>query len=371
MLKFSQFLAEAKNNTEFNLNDAKGKLFEILVGSHLKHGSDEKGAPANFLTHYRDEDGKSPKGVHDYIMKEMEKRHPGMYAEINDHARGAADHLRQNLQNDGHHTLHDIAWTSQPSDHKSFTGLEDPNSDADIMVKSNKGHTGISLKYGSEKQPNLRNPGLSSIENLAGLKKGDIVNMYNDHQNNVRDIGFTGTSAENHRTYKANKDTPEAKAAEQSSLETRRKIAQKWQNGYAKMSSDQLKDKILSLASPETVFPHYRLHTRTGLASGPEHHMAGVTKELEDGLSHYAEFKAVPHSGKGITAQILGRHHNSNSWHPVVEHGVKATSGPMKGMNGTTKLKLRPTKESKPSVSMKETSHGGSNFYSPSEISDV
>jgi hypothetical protein len=368
MLRFLEFITEAIGNKEFNLSDSKGKLFEILAGSHLKHGSDKNGEPADFLSHYRDEDGNSPRNIHNYIKEEMEKRHPGMYSEINDHAREAAEHLRNNFKKDGHHTLHDIAWTSQPSDHKSFTGLEDPNSDADIMVRTNRGHVGVSLKYGSQKEPNLRNPGLASIETLAGTKKGEIVNMYNEHQNKVRDIGYTKTSAENHRIYKANKNTPEAKAAEESSLQTRRKIAQKWQNGYAKMSSDQLKDKILSLASPETVFPHYRLHTRTGLSSGVEHHMAGVTKELEDGLSHYAEFKAVPHNGEGITAQILGRHHNTNTWHPVIDHGVKGTSGPMKGMNGTTKLKLRPPKQEKQTVSAKEASHGGSNFYSPSEI---
>lgn len=370
MLRFSEFLLEGRGNTEFNLNDAKGKLFEILAGSHIKHGSDKKGNPANFLTHYRDEEGKTPKDVHDYIKKELEKRHPGMYDEINSHARGAAEHLRNNLAKDGHKTLHDVAWTSQPSDHKSFTGLEDPNSDADIMVKSNKGHIGVSLKYGSEKQPNLRNPGLSSIERLGGLKKGEIVNLYTQHQNNVRDLGFEGSAAENHRTYKANKETDAAKAAEESSLNTRRKIAQKWQNGYSKMNSNQLRDKILELASPETVFPHYRLHTRTGLASGPEHHMGGVTQDLENALSHYAEFKAVPHSGEGITAQILGRHHNSNTFHPVVEHGVKGTSGPMKGMNGTTKLKLRAPKPVAPKVSQSETTHAGQNFYSPSEISN-
>lgn len=368
MYSFLQFLAEGMGNEEFNLSDAKGKLFEILAGSHAKHGSNEDGAPNGFLTDYRDEENKTPKSVHDYIKKELEKRHPGMYSEINEHARGAAEHLKQNLSKDGHHTLHDIAWTSQPSDHKSFTGLEDPNSDADIMMRTNKGHVGVSLKYGSQQQPNLRNPGLSSIEKLANLKKRELVDVYNEHQNNVRNLGFTGTNTQNHRDYKANKNSTESKAAEDSSLTARQKIAQKWQNGYSRMHSDQLKDKILELASPETVFPHYRLHTRTGLSSGPEHHMGGVTKDLENLLSNYAEFKAVPHPGGNITAQILGRHKDTNSWHPVVDHGVKGTSGPMKGMNGTTKLKLRLPKTQKTSVSMKETSHGGSNFYSPSEI---
>lgn len=366
MFKFSSFLLE---ESDFNLSDAKGKLFEILVGSHLKHGKNEKGYASKFLTHYRDEDGKSPEAIHNSIKQELENRHPGMYDEINEHAAGAADHLRNNMKDDGHHTIHDIAWTSQPSDHQSFTGIEDPNSDADIMIKTNKGPHGISLKYGSQKQPNLRNPGLNTIESLAGVKRGEITSLYNDHQNKIRELGFDGTISQNHKKYKENKNSEESQAAEDSSLETRRKIAQKWQNGYAEKSSDELKDTIKGLVSPETVFPHYRLHTRTGLNSGVEHHMAGVNSELDNLLSNYEEFKSVPHSGEGITAQILGRHKGSDKFHPVVDHGVKGTSGPMKGMSGTTKLKLREPsiKKERHPEEAGSGEHGGVSFHAPGE----
>lgn len=370
MLNFSNFITEGAKNSEFNVNDAKGKAFEILSGSHLRHGTDKKGNPKNLLTHFRDEKGKAPSEVLAYIKQEMDKRHPGMFDQINQHAREAADHMRAHLKKNGHHTINEIAWTSQPSDHESFTGEKDPNSDADIMLRTNKGPIGISLKYGTQKNPNLRNPGLDTIEQLAGLKRGSIVNEYNKHQDTVRQLGFNGSQAENHEAFKANKNSRAAQAAVESGLNTRRQIAKKWQNGYSKMNSDQLREKIVSLVSPETKFEHYRLHTRP-TASGVTHHMGSVQDDIRGALSHYAEFKAMPHSGAGISVQILGRHHGSNDWHPVVTHGVKGTSGPMKGMNGTTKLSLRaPKAQARKVVSPDEKGsgqHGGKDFYGPEE----
>lgn len=352
MKSFLDFLLEGKGNAEFNLNDAKGKAFEILVGSHLKHGSGKDGHPAGYLSHYRDENENSPREVLNYIKTELDKSHPGMYDEINNHAKGAAENMREHLKKGGHHTFHDIAWTSQPSDHKSFTGEEDPNSDADVMLKTNKGPIGVSLKYGTQKQPNLRNPGLASIEELAGLKKGEITGLYNQHNQNLKQLGFTDTAEKNHKAYKADKNSQAAKAAEQSSLSARREMARKWQDGYSAMNSDQLKNTITSLVSPETKFEHYRLHTRP-TASGVEHHMGGIQDDVNRLLSHYAKFKAVPHSGEGISVQVLGKHHGSDEWHPVITHSVKNVSGPMKGVAGTTKLGLRapsnkPAKQTTP-----------------------
>ena len=372
MLNFSTFLFEGAKNKQFNLNDAKGKLFEILAGSHIKHGANKSGKPAAFLTHYRDENKNSPQTVHDYIKKELDKRNPGMYDQINEHARQAAGRARDYLRSKGHHTVNEVAWTSQKSDHKSFTGVEDENSDADIMLHTNKGPIGVSLKYGTQKNPNLRNPGLDSIEQLAGLKKGAITGLYNQHQQNVRDLGFTGIQGENHEAFKANPSSRASVAAVDSSLRTRREIAKAWQNGYASMNSDQLREKIVSLVSPETEFEHFRLHSRP-TASGVAHHIGHIQDDIRDGLSNYAEFKAVPHSGSGISVQILGRHHDSKEFHPVITHGVKGTSGPMKGMNGTTKLSLKipKVKPAKVKVAPEEKGsgeHGGRSFYGPGEI---
>jgi hypothetical protein len=354
MLKFKEYIVEAKDNDEFNLNDAKGKVFEILLGSHLHHGSDKNGNPNEFLSHYRDENKNSPQQVLSYIKDELDKRHPGMFNEINSHAKDAAEHVRKHLIKDGHHTIDSAAWTSQKTDHKSFTGEEDPNSDADVMIKTNHGPIGLSLKYGTQKQPNLRNPGLNSIESLANLKKGEVTDLYDKHQEKVADLGFKGSIEQNHKKYKENKNSPEAKEAEASSLGTRREIAKKWQDGYSRMSSDELKNKIVSLVSPETKFKHYRIHTRP-TASGVEHHMGGIQDDVNDLLKNYAEFKAVPHSGEGISAHIMGRHHGSDEWHPVVSHSVKGVSGPMKNFAGTTKLLLR-NKKAAPKETKKATS---------------
>lgn len=371
MFNFLQFLSEGAKNKEFNLNDAKGKLFEILAGSHIKHGSDKSGKPAAFLTHYRDENGSSPQAVHDYIKSELEKRYPGMYNQINDHARQAAQRAKDYLKSQGHHTVNEVAWTSQKADHKSFTGVEDENSDADIMLHTNKGPIGVSLKYGTQKNPNLRNPGLDSIEQLAGLKKGKITGLYNQHQKNIRDLGYTGSQGDNHEEFKADKNSKRAMAAVESGLRTRREIAKTWQNGYAAMNSDQLREKIVSLVSPETKFEHFRMHSRP-TASGVDHHIGHIQDDIRNALSNYAEFKAMPHSGSGISVQILGRHHGSDEFHPVITHGVKGTSGPMKGMNGTTKLSLKTPKVAKvkpPSTPEERGSgeHGGKSFYGPGE----
>lgn len=368
MLKFYNFLIEGAGNKEFNLNDAKGKAYEILAGSHLRHGTNKKGLPNNFLTHYRNEEGKSPSEVLAYIKKELDKRSPGAFEQINEHARQGSDRMRAFLKKQGHHTIHDVAWTSQKADHKSFTGEEDPNSDADVMLRTNKGPIGISLKYGTEQHPNLRNPGLNTIEQLAGLKGGSIVSEYNKHQDRLKALGFTGKQDQNHEIFKANKNSKKAVAAVNSGLQARREIAKKWQNGYAAMNSDQLRNTIVSLVAPPTKFEHFRMHTRP-MASGVSHHMGTIQDEVRDSLNHYAEFKAEPHSGDGISVRILGRHHGSNDFHTVVEHGVKGTSGPMKGMNGTTKLKTKPPKvqKVKSSEEMGSGQHGGKNFYGPQE----
>ena len=154
MIKFSELLEAKKppKEKEWNLNDAKGKLFEILSGSHLHKGTSEAGSPNEFLKHYRDEEGKSPKEVHDYIKRELETRNPGMYQEINRHAAEAAQHLRDQLAAHGHTKIHETAWTSQKGDHGRFTKdtlgreIHDPNSDADLMVHTENGPVGLSFE---------------------------------------------------------------------------------------------------------------------------------------------------------------------------------------------------------------------------------
>jgi hypothetical protein len=350
MLSFREyfdFLEEAKKKKEkeFNLSDAKGKLFEILAGSHLHHGTASSGAPNNFLTHYRDEDGKRPEEVHDYIKSEMDKRSPGMYEEINRHSKEAADHMRQHLADLGHREVRETAWTSQTGDHHRFTNEHDANSDADVMVKTNKGPLGVSMKYGSSKNMNLRNNGLEQLENIAGLKPGDLTNLRSEHMKRARDLGI-----ESHEDYKekAARGDKSAAAADESALSAQREMAKRITKGladqHAQNGDDFLRKYVAERIAPKTKFQHFRIHTRP-LANGEvEHHMGDMQDDIKK-LDDFEEFKVAPHDGKSISFRIQGRRKGSEGFETVLDQAIKKGSGPMKGFASTTKAPFLTKKQ--------------------------
>ena len=146
-----------------------------------------------------------------------------------------SDHLRQELAKRGHTDLQDVAWTSQKGDHKAFTGEEDPNATADIMVKSKneKGienrPIGISLKYGTEKNPNLKNPGLDAMEKLSNLKEKALDKLRQAHYDVLKSLGYgdkVGSAAakERYNTLFAQGHRT-AKKGDEHALETQRQIA--------------------------------------------------------------------------------------------------------------------------------------------------
>ena len=357
MLSFENFLEsllEAKEKKppkekKFNLNDAKGKLFEILAGSHFEHGTHKSGRPNDLLTHYRDEEGKSPKDVHKYIKDELDARHPGMYDEINRHAAEAAGHLRDQLTAHGHSEVGKTAWTSQPGDHGRFTGIEDPNSDADIMVKGNNGPVGISLKYGKNKDMNLRNNGLDELENMAALEKGSLTGVRAAHQKELERLDL-----QTHDQYKAYRDSSDASQknianlAEKSAIESQREMARKISEGLSKRSSaadghEFLKQYVRDRISPPTQYQHFRLHSRPNDKGGVTHHFSDMQDDSAK-LEDFEHFRVVPHTG-GISVKIEGRRKGSNSYEPVLDQAIKKGSGPMKGFASTTKAPFLTKKD--------------------------
>lgn len=343
MLKFVSFLAEAakpakpKKEKAFNINDAKGKLYEILSGSHLIHGTHKSSAPNKFLSSYRDEEGKSPKEVHDYIKNKLDETHPGMYHQINKHAADAAEHMKKQLSADGHHTIHEGAWTSQSGDHHKFTGQHDANSDADVMVKTNKGPIGVSMKYGTNKDMNLRNNGLESLEKMAKLKDNELTKARSHHQSALEHLDI-----QSHEQYKKMRDegTPQEKkvaaAADDSALNTQREMAKHLTNGLANnLSSEELRDYVKQRVAPETKFQHYRIHTRPDANNNATHHMSDV-KDEADKLNHFEHLRVVPHKG-GISAKIEGRRIGSDKYEPMLDQAIKKGSGPTKGFASSTK----------------------------------
>ena len=345
MLKFSELLVEKreakpKKPKEFNINDAKGKLYEILLGSHLHHGTNESGKPNAFLTHYRDEDNKRPEDVHNYIRDELEKRHPGMYDEVNRHAIEGAQHARDQLAAHGHTKIHETAWTSQKGDHHKFTGEHDPASDADLMIRTENGPVGLSLKYGESKDMNLRNPGLETLEKAAGLQHGELAQMRDSHYAMAKKIGIR-----DHEHYKAMRyhgapeDKQKAADADASALFTQKAMAKKISDGLAARAEQDpefLKSYVRDTISPRTKFQHFRIHTRPDSKGGATHHMSDMQDDAAK-LDSFDHFRVVPHNGDTISYRIEGRRKGSESYEPVLDQGIKKGSGPMKGFAGMTK----------------------------------
>lgn len=353
MLKFSEILLEAKEKKpkkpkEFNVNDAKGKLYEILLGSHLHHGTNDDGSAKGFLQHYRDEDGKRPQDVHNYLRDELEKREPGAYDEINRHAAEGSQNLKDQLMAHGHHEVRETAWTSQKGDHKRFTGEDDPASDADLMVKTENGPIGLSLKYGKTKDMNLRNPGLETLENAAGLQPGELAKMREDHYARARKIGVR-----DHEHYKAMRyhgdaeDKGKAADADASALYTQKMMAKRVADGLTARSAadpDFLKSYVKDTIAPRTMYQHFRLHTRPDGKGGATHHMSDMQDDAAR-LDDFDHFRVAPHNGQTISYRIEGRRNGSDTYEPVLDQGIKKGSGPMKGFAGITKAPFLTAKD--------------------------
>jgi len=386
MIPFKQFiLSEARvikpkkeKEKSFNLNDAKGKLFEILTGSHLHSGTHPKhGGPNEMLQHFRDEEGKTPSDIHDKIKTELDARYPGMYDQIAKHSAQAAANIRQQLAAAGHHTIHHGAWTSQPSDHESFTGKKDTNSDADVMLQTNKGPVGISLKYGTMKTPNLRNNGFETLARMSGANESDLVSHRDRHAKRLKELGI-----DSHDTFKRFRDSQNPKErqaaadAEKSAGEVQRNVAGALTKSLAKKNTNDLKNYVNDIVAPKTTFQHFRYHGQVG-RNGVDlsHHMNDV-QDARNTLNDYEELRTAPHSG-GISVKIEGRRKGESDFTPVLTQGIKKGSGPTKGFNSTTqapyltrkpvvnKSSVLPTKNKVklPSSGM----HGGSQFSSDEE----
>jgi hypothetical protein len=364
MLKFSEILFEAREKKsskkdDWNPNDAKGKLFEILTGSHLHHGTAKDGTPNGFLQHYRDEEGKSPKDVHDYIKSEMQRRDPGAYEEVAKHAREASQNIRDQLAAHGHTKIHETAWTSQKGDHKRFTDVDDPASDADLMVRTENGPVGLSLKYGETKNMNLRNPGLETLENAAGLAPNELDELRRNHSNYTKSLGIR-----NHAHYKEMAKNPAYKhiidAAMESANKTQKAIAGKVANGLALKSKEDpeyLRNYIKNTISPETKFQHFRLHARPDGKGNATHHMSDMQDDSSK-LDNYEDLRVAPHEGNTITYRIEGRRKGldaKGNQHPhetvFTQNIRRGGSGPMKGfMGGTTAPFLTKSDEAEGSL---------------------
>jgi hypothetical protein len=350
MLRFGHYLIEATKADVDNLNDAKGKLFELLVGGHLKHGTNaQTRMPNGHATHYRPE-GDGPQEVHDKLKRYLDTAHPGSYEQIAKHASDAANHLRGELAARGHTNIDDVAWTSQAGDHRAFTGHDDPNATADLMVKSRNANgeqnepIGLSLKYGKEKNPNLKNPGLGALEGLSRLKSGSLDKLRQGHYDVLKKLGYGdkvgGKAAKERYNQLYAAGDPIAAEGDAHALQTQRDIAAGITQGLgvaAKKDPQHLSNVVKQLLFPPTMYSTLRHHTHTGKDGSALHHTNDTEDEAQKTANSFEEYRVRPHSG-GVTAVIEGRRKGSDKFEPAVNLSTKTTSSYSgKGFNAIVK----------------------------------
>jgi len=350
MLNFKQFLSENIYLTEeIKSSDDKGKLHELLVAKHLSsENSEEKSLP----TRYTDKTTqKTPQQTHDDIKSRIS---PEDYSEANKRAKDAAHAIKLHIEKThGVKPEHikEVVWTSNKSDHKSLTGEADANSDADIMIKhqhpdsSHPSYHGLSLKVGSGK-PNLRNPGLATLDKLTGAKSTHTSKILDEHKKNLDQLGYHSEDSQksNHIQYKADKakeeGTPErikADNADVSKLHTLGKLAEHYANGINNSHPDKVKHLLTTLIAPKTKYPHIRIHTKTpkpGTSGETIHHVDNHIEDTENELAkHEHGFHAV---SKGQTFHIHAKNKDGSVGKRLASIGLKGVSGPIRGIAGAT-----------------------------------
>jgi hypothetical protein len=395
------YLTEAAASSEVAADD-KGKLHELLLAKHL-HPDKELPTHHRAVSEVEGHSG-TPQQVHDKLQKKIS---PEAYDEIDKAAQGSAKELISHLKKEGH--LHenskigDVHWTSNrdtataKGDHEKTTGVKDPNSNADLIVtlKNKKGEVtgyhGVSAKYGTNKEPNYKNPGVDSLEKMADLKSGTINSALASHHADMAKLGYVGTVEERHAKYKADtmgidkvksekkrfdtllatgkklsrkeqimhdhlnrfsgaydqspdkqhfldQSSRRASMAEESGRASRAVAAKRITAGMAKKSDPELRKIISDSVSPPTVIPHTVVHSHIQESGESK----PIIKNAEDiGKTHLDKFEGL-HIAKdkaGGSVTVRGYHKDTGKLTNVATWGLKSQSGPHKGVNATLTLK--------------------------------
>jgi hypothetical protein len=337
MLSFIEYLFEAvkkvkapKEASAKNAADSMGKLHELLVGKELNGGK--------HLEHHRDENGLHPINAHAMHAEALFGREyrgsyyndPGYQKMVAD-AKQAADDIREHLaKKHGITDISRVAWTSQKSDHLKETGVDDPNSKADLIVTSghpkHKGKKlGISLKVGKTKTPNYANPGVSTFEKWSGTNLQDHVNAH----------GATLDKHGNpsHDQFKEMRDSSnaklKAKAAEikASSDKMNAGMAATMRGAMSNKSHDELRDLIKNSTSPQTHLHEIVSHTVYNKDGSSAHSVHPHSDHINNYVDKFDDLH-VKSTGKGNSVVIHGTHRKTGKVMPVWQTTVYAGGRP-------------------------------------------
>ena len=412
MLSFKSFLKEEVLNEESLLleaaatqgveNDDKGKMHELLLAKYLH--PDQRLPDHHRSESENEEHAGTPQQVHDRLQKKIG---PAAYNEIDTHAKQTAGQIKKHLSSHGHvgadQHIGNVFWTSnadkpnKPGDHEKTVGVKDVNSNADLIVRvhdkngKTAGHVGVSAKYGSNK-PNYRNPGLDSMEKVAGLEKGSMKALTDAHHAHMEKLGYNGSADQRNIQYKIDKMGADkarqehaklqglvdqgkslskknaimhehlakfldahdglksdkermafeqqaksrAASAEASSLEAKRAVAKHFAGGLAKKSDEELRDIIRDHVSAPTHIPHIVAHSKVKDDGSAESHVEPSHSIADDHLAKFDNLH-VTHTG-GIQTTIKGTHKQTGKVQNVAAFTTKSSSGPHKSLAGAFSL---------------------------------
>ena len=403
MLKFKSYLkegliVEAALSSSVSADD-KGKLHELLLSKHLH--------PAGTLPeHHRSESENedhagTPTQVHDRLRKKIGE---GAYNEIDSHAKKTAEALKQHLKDEGHLSkgvsIGNVHWTSNANkankagDHEKTTGKKDVNSNADLILTLHKdgkvhGFHGVSAKYGTNKEPNYRNPGLESLEKTGDIPRGSLNALMTNHHNHMEQIGYKGSAEDRHAQWKIDKmgidkareehsrlsglvasdrklsakeknmhkhlemfvnahDKSDDKEhflqhsasrgaqAEASALVGKQAVAKKFSEGLGKKSDAELREVVRNHVSAPTLIPHTVAHSHVQ-GDGSSNAVIKPAHSIAD--EHLSKYENLHVTHQGTSAVIKGKHKETGKISRVATMTMKGSSGPHKGVVGMFTLK--------------------------------
>jgi len=358
MFKFGEYLEEAKKKAhalDFGTGagaDSAGKLYELLVGKHMR-GDDKH------MEHHRVE-GKTPEEIHDALVKKTfgdEGENSAGYQLLNNHAKDMAGKLTQHYGLEGQSPR--VVWTSQPSDHEKETNVNDPNSKADLIV--NRQHA-ISAKFGSSDKPNYFNPGIENFEQMAGKS---LQHHQEKHSAVVKSFGLS-SSAKGHAKYKELRDSDQpherenAERVRQSAEERNKNIAADVRNGLSKRSDAELRNLVKGTVNAPTHLPTTVAHTILNPDGTATHHVHPIDQHVNDYLNQFSGLHVDPEDKSG-SVTVHGYYNNPSHkdhgkkmsvWSTPVYSGGRPT-GSARGavkLNSESNKSVRASMEANPNV---------------------
>jgi hypothetical protein len=317
--------------------DRKGKLRELEIGQHLNGGK--------HMESYRAE-GKTPSEIHNKLSVD---EHGLGYENTETHnksqelAKKAANQIKNHLSKHGYGNVSRTVWTSQASDHKSETGVDDPNTSADLIVSTSKHHQrsdslgqkrkehkiALSIKTGSG-SVNYSNPGIKTMSNMAGK---DLSTHTINHKKIV-DEHLPKVKGDAHDRYKMLRDSQnkedQIKAAEikHSSLLLNKNVAHGLRMGLSSKSHDDLHKTIHEAVAPDTHLKHIVSRQITD-AKGNEkgHHTYDLHRHVSEYLDHFQGLHVDPNDSSG-TVTVHGYHKKTGKKMPVARVSIHAGGRP-------------------------------------------